>query len=630
MRTRTSRTLAALVLTAGVGGPATAQNSAADILARKPVLPNAVVSTPTGAELAACRVEPVTGLKSAEGRPLAGVVVRDGQGRILRQILDDTGSNDLSRPRFRSFYLNGVEAYREVDANSNGKPDQYRFLGPNGSRMGIDIGEQGVVDRWYVLSPEEASQELFLALAAKDARRLQALLPTEDELKAAGVPADETARILQKAAGAAKRLQDTAAALDLTDKDKWVHLELTAPQATAADPTASVLGVLKHKSSTVLFDRDGKSVGQFQTGELVLVGNAWKLVEGPLPGQAPQVAAAGDAGGPVMNLPPEAQALLAKLNALAPPADPKGMAEYHAQRAVVLEQIAAKTAGADQEPWVRQTIDALASVAEAQAAADSPAMRRLQQWQQSVEVAKSPAAAYAAFRVASAEYAVRLNQPKADLLKVQEWWRGRLEGFVAKFPQGDETPEAMLRLAVAHEFVTGKDGEKAAQGWYEKLAAGFPQHPHAAKAQGAVRRLTSEGQPLQLPAATDLTGKAFDARALAGKAVVVYYWATWGRDTTAELKQLTELLKANAGKLEVVTISLDDEPAKAVAALTAAGVTGGVHLHQPGGLERSPLAVAYGVQMVPHILLVGKDGKVASRNAHAGAGLKDEVEKLVK
>ena len=270
-------------------------------------------------------------------------------------------------------------------------------------------------------------------------------------------------------------------------------------------------------------------------------------------------------------------------------------------------------------------------MAEAQGAADGPAMQRLVAWQKQVDAAKSPAAAYAAFRVASAEYAVRLAKASPnDLLKVQEWWRGALEGFIAKYPKDEEAAEAMLRLAVANEFVASKDGERYAQSWYERLAATFPQHPHALKAQGAIRRLASEGQPLQLPAATDLAGKAFDARSLTGKAVVVYYWATWGRDTANELKQLGELLKANPGKLEVVTINLDEEPAKAVAAVNAAGVGGGIHLHQPGGLERSPLAVAYGIQMVPHLLLVSKDGKVTNRNAQAGTSLKDEVEKLVK
>lgn len=627
---RTTRTLAALFLTAGVGGSAVAQNKVEDILARKPVLAGVNISTPTGAELAGCRVEPISGLKSADGRPLTGVAVRDAQGRLVRQILDDTGNADLTKARFHSFYLNGVEAYREIDANSNGKPDQFRFLGPNGSRWGADSTERGTVDRWYVLSPAEVSQELFQALANKDASRLQALLPTEEELKAAHVPADEIAKILQRAAGAAKKLQDTAAALHLSEKDKWVHVELSAPSATTADPTAQTLGLVKHRPGTVLFDRgDGKSVGQFQTGELVLVGNAWKLIDGPQPGAANPLA--GAEGGAAVALNPEAQKLLEELNKVPAPTDPKDFPAYYARRATILEQIAAKTQGTEQEPWIRQTIDALASVAEAQGTADSPAMQRLVAWQKQVEGAKSSAAAYAAFRVASAEYAIRLKGAKPDdLLKVQDWWRGQLETFIGKFPKDEESAEAMLRLAVACEFAGGKDGEKAAQGWYEKLATNFPQHAHALKAQGAIRRLSSEGQPLQLPSGNDLTGKAFDARALGGKAVVVYYWATWGRDTANELKQLGELLKAHPGKLEVVTVNLDDEPAKAVAALNAAGVAGGIHLHQPGGLERSPLAVAYGIQMVPHLIVANKDGKVTNRNAQSGNVLKDEVEKLVK
>jgi hypothetical protein len=79
----------------------------------------------------------------------------------------------------------------------------------------------------------------------------------------------------------------------------------------------------------------------------------------------------------------------------------------------------------------------------------------------------------------------------------------------------------------------------------------------------------------------------------------------------------------------VVTISLDDEPAKATAAINAAQLPG-YHLHMAGGLDRSPLAVSYGIQMVPHMFLIGKDGKVTNRNAQNGPNLKDEIEKLVK
>jgi len=80
----------------------------------------------------------------------------------------------------------------------------------------------------------------------------------------------------------------------------------------------------------------------------------------------------------------------------------------------------------------------------------------------------------------------------------------------------------------------------------------------------------------------------------------------------------------------IVTISVDDEPARAVQALNAAGGLPGIHLHLPGGLDRSPLAVAYGIQFLPHAFLLAKDGTVVNRNAQVGPPLKDEIEKLLK
>jgi hypothetical protein len=621
----TTRTLAALTLAAGLSGTAAAQK-AEDVLARKPVQPGVSVTTPTGADLTNCKAEPVSWPKQGNGPAPTGVVVKDAQGKTVRQFIDTTGRN---QPNIFSYYLNGVEAYREIDANGNGKPDQYRWLGANGSKWGADNDEDGTVDTWYVLSPEEASQELFAALIGKDAKRFAALLPTEAELKQIGLPADEISKIMQRTAGAAKKLQDTAATLNLSAQAKWIHLELGIPHATP-----ELLGgrddLLRYTAGTVLFDKgDGKSADVFQTGELVLVGRAWKLVDGPAPGGA--VPSAGDgADGTAVPLPPKAQELIGKLNQIPPATDPAGMPKFHVDRAAILEQIVGELQGADQEAWLKQVVDAYSSAAEF-GPADGPALARARQWRDQIEknAPKSNAAAYAGFRVTSAEYALKLAEKGADVAKVQTWWKEQLEAFLTKHPSSEEAPEAMLRLAVAHEFA-GRDGEGQAKSWYEKLAAAYPQHPYAAKAQGAVKRLTSEGQPFSLPAGAALDGKPFSPADLSGRVTVVYYWASWGRDATGELKALAELVKTYGPKgLQVVTISLDDEAAKAVAALNAAQLPG-THLHQPGGLDRSPLATAYGIQMVPHILLVGKDGKVVNRNAQAGPPLRDEVEKLTK
>jgi hypothetical protein len=626
----TTRTLAGLALLAGLsGGQAFAQLKPEDVLARKPVQASVSITTPTGADLAGCKAEPVTWPKQGNNPAPTGVVIRDAQGRLVRQFIDTNGSGDPKKANIWSFYLNGVEAYREVDGNGNGKPDQYRWLGPNGGKWGIDVDEDGQVDTWHMISPEELSQELFEAILTRNAKRVQALLPSDQDLKSIGVPEDEAARIRQKTAGAVRKMMDTADALKLSDKAKWIHLELSGPNVTPADSFGGRDDLIRYRTATVLVDKgDGQSADVFQTGELLLIGRAWKLVEGPSPGAAPPPSQSGTSDDAGIAIPAEAQDLVVALGKLQPPADQTGIVKYHTDRAAILEKIVAKTQGAQQEPWLRQVVDAYTAAAEA---GDEPAMRRLRQWHEQIDrtAPKSPAAAYAAFRLASAEYMTRLSKAdtQEEMIKVQSWWRESLEAFVNKYPASEDAPEAMSRLAVAYEYVT--DGEAKAKEWYERLARDFPSHPYGAKAQGAVRRLTSEGQPFALNGRT-LDGKDFSTAQLNGKAVIVYYWASWGRDAIGELKALADLVKTYGPKgLELVTVSLDDDAAKAVQALNAAQAPG-THLHMPGGLDRSPLGTAYGIQMVPHIFLVGKDGKVTNRNAHAGPTLKDEVEKLVK
>jgi peroxiredoxin len=610
------------LLACGLGGQANAQTKAEDILARKPIQPNANVATPTNAELAGLKAEQVNWPKQGNVTP-SGVVVKDSQGRLVRQFIDTTGQG---RPNIWSFYLNGVEVYREIDGNGNGKPDQYRWYGQNGTRWGIDNDEDGTVDTWYTISQEEVSQELFAAIISKDAKRLDALLPTEGDLKAIGLPAAEIAKIRDRAAGAAKKLAETSEKLKLNASAKWIHLESGMPQSTPKELLGSQDDLIKQRSGSVLIDRgDGKNAEVFSTGELVLIGRSWKVIEGPTPGAA---TASADEGTATFGVPEAARGLLQQIADLKVPTEAGEMPKYHAARAAILEKIVAVVQGADQEPWLKQVVDAYAASAEG----GSPeALGRLKQWAEQIEKSapKSGAASYAQFRVLSADYTLMLPKAKdqEDLSKVQKTWREVLENFIAKHPASDEAPEAMSRLAVAYEYA--RDGETPAKNWYEKLAVSFPNHPYAAKAKGAVKRLTSEGQVFTMAGQT-LDGKAFDMSDLNGKSVLVYYYANWGRDATGELKQIAELAKTFGPKgLVVVTISLDDEPAKATAAINAAQLPG-YHLHMAGGLDRSPLAVSYGIQMVPHMFLIGKDGKVTNRNAQNGPNLKDEIEKLVK
>ena len=614
----TMRVLGTLALMGGVwGGEARAQKAEV-VLARAPIQPGVIVATPTVADIAACKVEQMSWPAGAKG-----VVVTDGAGKKLRQFIDTTGG---SKYNIYSYFVDGVESYREMDSRGTGKPDQFRWLGVNGSKWGADLDGNGTIDDWIAISPEEVSQELFAAIATKNPARLQALLVKDGDLKALALPAADAAKMKLRADNAAKRLAATVDSLKIGDKARFVHANFGAPQTTPADTFGGRDDLLKHKSGTVLFDKGEKAgIDLFQTGDLVLVGRAWKMIDGP--GTGGSIDEEPSTGTGVI---PEAiKAEVAQLEQVKPPANAADMARYHAERAAILEVCVRKTTASEQLPWLKQFIDAQQGIVESDPS-QIKAFESLKAWKVAIFAAgKSEAQPYVQFRLIAAEIAVKSRDAKgADVVKAQTSYREQLEAFVKDFGTSSDAPEALMRLAIASEFA-GKDGETAAKGWYEKLAAEHKMHPHAAKATGAVKRLTSEGQPFKISGMT-FDGAAVTDANLIGKPTLVFYWASWGVGAD-DLKAIADVAKAMGNKVNVVTVSLDDPATKADAlkALQTAGLQG-AHLHAPGGLDASPLAASYGIQMLPHIFLIDKDGKMANRNAQSGPGLKDDLEKLVK
>jgi hypothetical protein len=622
------RVLATLTLWAGFGLCAQAQipsmtvEKAFEVKPRQPGVP---VTTPAADQVGKHRVEPIPNPQKAGSN--IGYVVRDAEGKPVRQFVsyDDKTFNIVA------FYVNGVEAYREVYPPKPSEPNQYRWLGPNGGKWGLDRDKDGKVDEWVVISPEEVSQELLQAVLTKDAKRLEALLPTKENLDSLGLPAPQAQAIKDRAAQAAQKLNAAADSLKLTPEAKWVHLELGIPQTTPADAFGGRDDLVTHKNGTVLI-QDGKDTKFLQVGELVQVGRAWKLVEGPLagPGGAGPMAVA-DAGGPVVT--PEIAELVKKIDELdknAPnPPTPETLAAYYAKRAEVLEQIVQKLPPDKQSDWVKLLIDSLSAAAEG-GKADNPAHARLKQLREALAKggAQNPLAAYAAFRLLVAENGIALKDAKGtDIPAIQERWRNGLEAFIKEYPKAEDAPEAVLRLAMAWEFAADKDHETKAKGWYDHLIKNYPQHHHVAKAAGAIRRIDCEGKPLEVQGTILADGQHFTPGKVAGKVVVVYYWASWSSTLADDAKKLRDLATTYGPKgLEIVTVALDDDHKLAAQTIQAVKLPG-THLHMKGGLDASPLATQYGIHVPPHILLAGKDGKITNNSAQMPT-LEDEVKKL--
>jgi hypothetical protein len=87
---------------------------------------------PTPEEAAKCKIS----TKKIDGH--VGYIVESGDGVILRKFVDTNEDNFVDQ---WSYYKDGLEVYRDIDSNFNGKADQYRWFHTAGSRWGLDPKE---------------------------------------------------------------------------------------------------------------------------------------------------------------------------------------------------------------------------------------------------------------------------------------------------------------------------------------------------------------------------------------------------------------------------------------------------------------------------------------------------------
>jgi hypothetical protein len=589
-----------------------------------PTQQSIVMSTPSAQEQEKCTVEPVLNARNAK----AGWLLRDPQGRPVRRYYDANGDGKID---VWSYYLDGVEVYRERSTQFNKVVDECRWLNSGGMKWGVSSKGDGKIDFWRMISAEEVSQEVLQAVVTKDFDRLKALWITDADIDALEMSPAEATRIRELRNQAQAKFQATVAKLALTPQAHWERLEATAPQCLPGDQTGMKRDLIKYQRSAILYEQDGKH-DWLQTGEMVQVGLAWRLVDAPAPGLAEGTADSG----PLAGNDPAVQPLLDELGKLdkEPPKDLENkpvVVRYNLKRADVLQKIVAKTSKPeDKDQWVRQVADCLSAAAQSSPATDKTAYERLADLAQQLSKSQpaSPLAAYVVYREISADYYSKIGTgagAPGNFAKLQEAYLARLTKFVQDYPSGEDIPDALFQLATGSEAI---DKEIEAKKWYKQLVTNHAdKKPWAEKAAGALRRLELEGKPLELAGPT-LDGKAFNVKTLVGKVVVVYYWASGNDQVVGDLARLKSLLANYAAKgVELVCVNLDSAPAEASKAIERAGVPA-IHLYQAGGLE-SPLASYYGIVALPNLYLVGKDGKVVSRTVQVGT-LEEEIKKLIK
>jgi thiol-disulfide isomerase/thioredoxin len=190
-------------------------------------------------------------------------------------------------------------------------------------------------------------------------------------------------------------------------------------------------------------------------------------------------------------------------------------------------------------------------------------------------------------------------QQTADLLKAD--------------PDDPQTAGLAMQLAGAMEQIPG--GSDLAAGAMQTFGAIFETSGNerirglAKSFEGKLRFMSLPGNPMEITG-TLLDGKQFDPASLAGKVVLVDFWATWCGPCVAEIpNMLTEYEKYHDKGFEIVGISLDQDR-EALETFVAERKIPWPVLHEQEGEGSHPLAEFYGINGIPQFVLIGRDGNV--------------------
>jgi hypothetical protein len=599
-----------------------------DALELSPVQPAIDYDKPAGDEAKACKInaEKIGGITAW--------VVRGGDGGVLRQFADSNNDNIVDT---WCYYRSGLEVYRDIDANFNGKADQYRWFHTAGSRWGLDRNEDGKLDAWKSISAEEAAEEVVAALKAKDPARFQRLVLGADEVGRLGLPKELAERLITRIGAAPKTFAKLQGEGKIDAAAEFTDFGGTRPGAVPAGARGGSKDLLVYEDVWAMV-LTGDKHEQLQLGSMVNVDGSWKLIDGPSLGAGDQ-AMAGFFYDVEGVRPPQAPAEtmaapndkmqkilegIEQLDREFVAATPEKRAPLQARRADLLEQLAAATAPAEQPQWIKQLADMLS--ASAQDNSYPQALDRLKKLE--AKLAKDKVGedllSHVEFRRMQAEWGQSLADPKADYAKIQEAWLKQLEDFVSKHRGGEHVAEALYQLANANEFPPGDI--EAAKKWYTRFAKDFPQNVLAPKARGAIVRLSCAGKPITLKGPA-LQGGNVDLSQYRGKNVLIHYWSMSAPTCKDDHERLMELYAKYGGrKFDIVGVSLDSSR-EAVAEYLKEQKVPWKQLHEPGGFD-SRLANEMGVITVPLLILVDEKGQGVNANVMT-AELETELKKLL-
>jgi thiol-disulfide isomerase/thioredoxin len=603
--------------------------TAADALKLRPVQRDVDYDNPNENQLAKCTI------KAEKVNGQTGWIVRDPNGMVLREFVDTNKDNVVDR---WSYFKNGIEVYRDLDDDFNGKADNHRWLNTAGTRWGINKTEDGPIDAWKVISPEEVSAELVMALRDRDPQRFGRLLLTPAELNSLNLGPQKSKEVAAKLEEAVRQFGIMMGRQkSVSAKTTWINFAANKPALVPAGTEGSKSDLVVYENVMAMIETEGKS-DQIPVGTIVKVGDVWRLIDvPPLPGATDRVQAfsvfipyrdpmngldeaEGAPSEQVQKLIDEIQKLDTEINK----ASPEQQAKLNDRRADALEKVIQEIDAKERAVWVRGFADTVSAAA--QGGHYPKGLERLKDMFERLKKGdEKELAAYVRFRELTAEYGA--NMAKAgdgDFANVHSTWLENLEKFVTDFPESPDAADAMIQLGLAQEVAGQYDKAKE---WYTKIVQKFPQAAPAKKAAGAIARLDAVGKTINLRGKA-VTGESIDLSRLKGKVVLIHYWATWCEPCKVDIALLKEMhTKYGKDGFTLIGVSLDSEAQELVDYLKKNRLPW-PQMFEPGGLD-SRFANELGILTLPTMILIDDTGKVVNRGIHI-TEVDNELKKLIK
>jgi hypothetical protein len=302
----------------------------------------------------------------------SGWIVRAPDGAILRKFVDTNGDNMVDQ---WCYYKDGLEVYRDIDSNFNGKVDQYRWFHTAGLRWGIDANEDGRIDSWRMISAEEVAAEVVAALATKDIQRFQRVLLSPTELKNLGLGAERAQELERKLGAAVERFRRLIADQSpLPPGARAIQFSGNRPGMVPAGTDESTQDLRVYENAVVVAEADQKTT-QILLGTLVAVGDTWKVIDAPqFLGDSPEPvelagfffrAKAPEVSQPqVTGMAEQIKQLVDQLEkieqAINRTSDARELVALYQQKADLLERLAAAASSEEERTlWIRQLADEL-------------------------------------------------------------------------------------------------------------------------------------------------------------------------------------------------------------------------------------------------------------------------------